>query len=61
MYKPLEDKIKSYEQKNFGNVSTEYDLTEEKVKSMFDKFVSQEQHDSSTMFDFIRTELLQLI
>ena len=40
MYKPLEEKIKKYEQKNFNSVSTEYDLTEEKVKSMFDSFVS---------------------
>ena len=61
MYKPLEEKIKAYEQRNFNSVSSEYDLTEEKVKSLFDKFDSQELHDRSTMFDFIRTELLQLI
>ena len=60
MYKPLEEKIKSYEQNNFGSVSTEFDLTPEKIKSMFKRFVSQNQ-DCSKMFDFIRTELLNLI
>lgn len=61
MYKTLEEKIKTFEHKNFGEVSTEYDLTSEKIKSMFEKYVSQNHPDSSKMFDFIRTELLELI
>ena len=46
-------KIKNYEQKNFGAVSTEFDLTEEKVRSMFEKFLGQEHHDSSTILSII--------
>ena len=61
MYKPLEEKIKNYEVKNFGTVSTKYDLTSDKIRSMYDKFNAESGNDSSTMFDFIRTELLQLI
>ena len=33
-------------------------MSSEKVKSMFDKYVSQKHPDDSKMFDFIRTELL---
>lgn len=61
MYKPLEEKIKNYELKNFGSVSSKYDLTSDKIRSMYDKFNNESGNDSSTMFDFIRTELLQLI
>ena len=61
MYRQLEDKIKNYELKNFGSVSTEYDLTSVKIREIYDKFNAQSDNDSSTMFDFIRTELLQLI
>ena len=60
MYKPFEDKIKTYENKNFGEVSPAFDLTPEKIQSMFAKFIGTGQ-DSSQMFDFIRTEQLNLI
>jgi len=61
MYKPIEEKIKAFEQKNFGEVSTEFDLKSEKIMKMYDKFIGKNHRDSSKMFDFIRAELLELI
>ena len=61
MYKSLEDKIKNHEQKTFGHVTTKYDLTSDKIRSIYEKFNTDNSNDSSTMLFFIRTEILQLI